>query len=170
MNQSELTEICRVLSETPEKIRLVAKNLTVEEQHFKPDKTQFSILEHICHLRDIEEQGYLVRIEKILGENNPFLPDLDGDKLAISREYQKKDLNLELDIFTRCRAESLLKVIKLSPPELEKVGEMEGLGEITLSKLLLKMFEHDEEHLQAILNLPANFSHLSSKDFFEFSK
>jgi len=37
-----------------------------------------SELEHVCHLRDIEQDGYHVRIHRMLEESNPSLLSLDG--------------------------------------------------------------------------------------------
>jgi hypothetical protein len=42
----------------------------------------FSALEHVCHVRDIERDGYRVRIRRLLDENDPSLVSLDGDELA----------------------------------------------------------------------------------------
>ena len=33
----------------------------------------FSAIEHVCHLRDIEQDGYHVRIRRMLDESNPWL-------------------------------------------------------------------------------------------------
>lgn len=158
MNQEELVEVCRFLSETPETVRLAAKYLTVEEQCFKPSETEFSILEHVCHLRDIEEHGYLVRIEKLLSESMPFLTDVDGNRLAIERKYQEKNLILELDAFTRYRAESLSRLGTISALDLANKGELEGFGQIKLSELLVRMRDHDEEHLQTLCHLADQIS------------
>src|SRR5215213_3163427 len=99
MLRKELTEVCRFLSETPENIRLMTESLSAEKQRVKPGDNDFSILEHVCHLRDIEEKGYGARIEKILNEDAPFLPDIDGGRLAREREYQKRKLIDELEVF-----------------------------------------------------------------------
>ena len=42
------------------------------------------MLEHVCHLRDIEVEGYAPRLKRILSEDGPFLPDIDGRRLASS--------------------------------------------------------------------------------------
>lgn len=160
MKPSEQMEVCQFLSETPNNIRLITEKLTIENQRFKPNEKEFSVLEHICHLRDIEEEGYSLRIEKILTEENPFLADIDGDKLAVEREYQLKNLAAELEKFAECRAKSLSLIRKSSLEDLERTGEMEGVGAIKLGKLLTIMLEHDEEHLQALHHLCGHQSNI----------
>lgn len=151
--KQEFSEVCKFLSETPEKIRLMVNSLTAEEQRSKPSDGGFSVLGNVCHLRDIEERGYLNRIEKILSEDDPFLPDIDGDRLAVERDYQNQNLSEELAVFSRCREDSLLFLEKSSPEDLSRTATLETVGEITLGELLLKMREHDGEHLQAISEL-----------------
>jgi hypothetical protein len=163
MNQKELLEVCGFLSDTPNKIRLMVESLTAEEQRSKPTEGGFSVLENICHLRDIEEKGYRNRIERILSEENPFLPDIDGDKLALEREYQKQNLFTELSVFSANRAESLSLIRKSSSEDLERTGVLENVGQITLSKLLLIMSEHDREHLQSLSDLCRNINNPSCR-------
>jgi hypothetical protein len=131
----------------------MVETLTIKEQRIKPEGDGFSILENICHLRDIEERGYRVRIKKILNEDNPVLPDVDGALLAIEREYQKQNPKDELNEFSKYRAESLSLIKKISLEDLTRTGVMENVGEITLEKLLTIMCEHDQGHLQEISDL-----------------
>jgi hypothetical protein len=42
-----------------------------------PSET-FTAIEQICHVRDIETDGYRVRIGRLLREENPTLLSLDG--------------------------------------------------------------------------------------------
>src|SRR5688500_19594160 len=45
------------------------------------------------YLRDIETEGYTVRIGQLLEEEDPLLRDLDGDRLAIERRYIEQDVD-----------------------------------------------------------------------------
>src|SRR5690242_11175483 len=40
----------------------------------------FSLLEHVWHLHDIDERGYLQRVERTLSTKRPELPDVDGER------------------------------------------------------------------------------------------
>lgn len=48
-------------------------------------------IEQLCHVRDIEIEGYQRRIERTLAERNPFLPSMDTDALARDRRYAIAD-------------------------------------------------------------------------------
>ena len=41
----------------------------------------------LCHVRDIEIDGYHVRLRRMLDEDRPLLVSIDGDALAIERRY-----------------------------------------------------------------------------------
>jgi hypothetical protein len=51
-------------------------------------------------LRDIDGDGYRERVERMLAEERPSLPDIDGDALARQRDYQSQDLEEALSSFT----------------------------------------------------------------------
>jgi hypothetical protein len=109
---------------------------------------EFSVLEHLCHLRDIEAEGYALRIERILKESSPFLADIDGSRLAIERSYNDQDPKLALRAFTVARTKNVEKLIGLDSKELKREGNLEGVGQVTLERLICLMWEHDESHLE----------------------
>jgi hypothetical protein len=39
-------------------------------------------------MRDMERDAYLERYRRILGEENPSLPDVDGDRYAVEGDYR----------------------------------------------------------------------------------
>ena len=63
------------LSQATEEIVRLTSGLTDAELRWKDAEGNFSALENICHLRDIEIEGYTARIKRILEENNPSLAD-----------------------------------------------------------------------------------------------
>src|SRR5260370_33437178 len=70
-------------------------------------RAEFSALENICHLRDIEVEGYTVRVNKILTENDPVLTDIDGGRLAIDRAYNNKNIDEALEAFALARRQNI---------------------------------------------------------------
>lgn len=153
MKQEELARFLSTLSETPDRIWQLTQGLDPKALTWKPSAGAFSVLENVCHLRDIEAEGYLVRIERILREARPTLPDLDGNKLAREREYNSQDLTAVLDAFRTARARSLTLLKGAKPASWEREGHWDGVGRITLEEVLLKMIEHDRGHLDEINQL-----------------
>jgi DNA-binding XRE family transcriptional regulator len=119
----------------------------------KPAGGGFSLVEHVCHLRDIDGDGYRVRLERMLTEQCPTLPDLDGDALARERAYQSADLAAALASFTTTRLAIAARLAKLSPDERRHTGLMAGTTEITVEGLVEIMAAHDSEHLDQLNDL-----------------
>jgi hypothetical protein len=98
----------------------------------------------------LENEGYLERIKKILSDPNPDLPDFDGDKVAFERQYQEQDAFSALENFKSSRRESVSFFSSLTKEQLNRTGQLEGLGKITLENLLCLMLQHDETHLKEL--------------------
>ena len=63
----------------------------------------FTAIEQVCHVRDVEIEGYHVRFERTLREANPFLPDLGSEALAVARNYAAADVAVVLADFRAAR-------------------------------------------------------------------
>lgn len=153
MTREDFKHLIKSLAETPENVRQLVKNLLNDELRWNPAAEDFSCLEHVCHLRDIEREWYAVRIWKLLHEKQPFLSDIDGDKLARERNYNNRSLELALDDFSQARKQNVRAISDLSTNQLKRSGTFENLGPITLEKLLLMMLKHDDEHFRALDDL-----------------
>lgn len=81
-------------------IKKVLELFPVDKLNWKPNSWEgnpgenFSAIEQICHLRDIETERYHHRIQSILRENAPDLSSIDGYELAIQRDYKNKFYHL----------------------------------------------------------------------------
>lgn len=153
VNHPELQSLVAFLEATPEFIRRVTEGLSPAELKRKPSEREFSVLEHVWHLRDIETEGYCVRINKLLCENRPVLHDIDGGKLAEERGYNNLDFVEGLVAFTRARIDNVHSIKGLTPEQLNRSGIFEGAATITLGRVLQMMREHDEAHLKELNDL-----------------
>jgi hypothetical protein len=64
-------------------------------------------IEQLCHVRDIEIEGYQKRFHRTLTESNPQLESLDTDGLAQTRSYATADDREVLAAFRAARAQTL---------------------------------------------------------------
>ncbi|WP_421240849.1 hypothetical protein [Aeromonas enteropelogenes] len=64
---------------------------------------RFSARGHLCHLLDIETQGYQVRFRRTLEESLPALASLDGYQLAQDNQYRQQDPAVQLARFRAAR-------------------------------------------------------------------
>ena len=62
-----------------------------------------TIRQQICHLRDIEDEGYLVRFNRLLHENEPALDSIDTYALVESRRYDLTSVDTALAEFGHAR-------------------------------------------------------------------
>jgi DinB superfamily len=104
----------------------------------------------VCHVLDIEVDGYQVRIRRTLNESNPFLPSLDTEALARDRHYSQQDATAVLQKFREARIETLRMIRTLSPEQLARPAQFEGYGPVTLRSLVHYLCSHDQQHLSGL--------------------
>jgi hypothetical protein len=150
MDQKEFHAIVAYLNSTPEVISQLTRDLSEEQLKRRPSENEFSALEQVWHLRDIEVEGYSVRIKKLLTEDQPTLHDINGAKLAAERGYNNLNLQPGLEQFIQARKENISKLKGLAIEELSRSGTFENAEGITLERVILMMREHDAEHLNEL--------------------
>jgi len=127
----------------------------VSDTKRKASPGEWAIVENICHLRDIEAEGYVVRIAQLLREDDPLLRDLNGEQLAIDRRYIEDDCGSALRAFADARARSVALLRDADERAFTREGTFENAGRVTLEKLVSMMREHDAGHLRDIALLAA---------------
>jgi hypothetical protein len=151
--RQELSGIIASLEETPEVVRRLRDGFEGDELRTRADDGSFSLVEQVCHLRDIEREGYGARIEKILSEELPPLADIKGGALAAERRYNEQRFEEGLEEFSEARRRNASVLRGLTDAQFERRGALEGVGEVTLARLVSMMREHDAEHLDQLREL-----------------
>src|SRR3982751_3215309 len=67
----------------------------------------FTAIEQVCHVRDIEIEGYHVRLQRTLQETSPLLPSIDSERLAVERSYGTANVDEVFAAFRIARAQTL---------------------------------------------------------------
>ena len=145
---TEFTALLTFLNETPNQFANSIAGLSNAEVRFQNSPDEFSVLENICHLRDLELQGYTPRIRRILAESNPSLADFDGARVAAESSYNYEQPDFALQAFQTARRENVEVLRALIERQLKREGTLDGVGTITLRRLAEMMREHDEGHLE----------------------
>ena len=162
MSRQVVSNIIKRLEEMPALMRRMGDGLTAEELKWKPSLEEFSFVEQVCHLRDLEREGYGVRVEKLMTQPLPLLPDFDGARMARERDYKAQNYDAALGEFVEARQRNVDVVRNLSSDELSRRGTLEGVGDVTLEDLLTLMHEHDSGHLNEMRAMRERL--LSQKD------
>ncbi|HGL4257691.1 DinB family protein [Burkholderia dolosa] len=107
----------------------------------------FSPLGQLCHVRDIEIDGYHVRLRRMLEEDHPLLVSIDGDALAIERRYDAAHAFDVLAAIREARRETVELLARTTPEQFARTGEFEGYGALTVRGLVHYLCSHDQQHL-----------------------
>lgn len=107
-------------------------------------------IEQVCHVRDIEIEGYQRRIERTLAEDNPFLPSLDTNVMARERRYGEANAREVMIAFRGARAKTLRIIEGLTPAQLARTAVFEGYGPVTVQSLIHYLCSHDQQHLAGL--------------------
>jgi len=110
----------------------------------------FNAIEHVCHVRDIEVDGYQVRLRRALTEDNPVLDTLDGYALARERAYGQCAAGDALARFRLARAETLRQLSGLSPAAYARPAFFAEHGALTVRSLVHLLASHDQQHLAGL--------------------
>jgi hypothetical protein len=144
-----MADFPRQLEQFYEAIPESHRNWTPPSWEGIPSET-FSALGQVCHVRDIEIDGYHVRIQRTLAEANPLLASLDGYVLEQERSYATADAREALAAFSAARAKTMAILTGLPPEALERTAEFEGYGALTLRSLVHYLCSHDQQHLAGL--------------------
>lgn len=107
-------------------------------------------LEQVCHVRDIEIDGYHVRFQRTRDESHPTLASIDTDALVIERAYGKADATQALLDFRAARARTVTLLAGLAPEQFDRTAVFEGYGTVTLRGLVHYLCSHDQQHLAGL--------------------
>jgi hypothetical protein len=144
------------LAEFPRQLAAHYATIPPELEHWKPaswegiPSERYSAREQICHVRDIEIDGYHVRFRRTLEEAHPFLPSVDGDSLVTERSYATADAAVVLEEFRTARAQTIELISQLTPEQLARTAHFEDYGALTLRSLVHYLCSHDQQHLAGL--------------------
>jgi hypothetical protein len=110
----------------------------------------FTAIQQICHVRDIEIEGYQVRFRRTLEENAPLLHSIDSEAVARERDYASADAAKVFAEFRAARGQTLKLLRELDEQQLERSAVFEGYGPVSLRGLIHYLCSHDQQHLAGL--------------------
>src|SRR5712675_2432249 len=131
MRPSTLRSATAILAAMPDQLERLWRAVPSGFELWKPASWDgipgetFTALEQVCHVRDIEVDGYQERIRRVLAEADPFLPSLDGYALAKDRRYADADAAEALASFRTARTRTLALIDRRSDQEMQRGGVFE---------------------------------------------
>ena len=154
MDQAERERYLDIVRSTPDRLKAALAGVPRKLLVWRPAPGKWSIHEIVCHMRDAERDGYLHRYSKILAEDNPVFPDVDGDKLALERQYGRMNLREVVRDWRAARKEVVAVLKKVKREQWQRTGTNESLGPMSLEVILQRQaLGNDEAHLGQIENI-----------------
>jgi DinB superfamily len=152
MNAVTLT----ALAEFPRHLEAHYAAIPVDYKNWAPQSWEgipsepFTAIEQIAHVRDIEIDGYQVRIHRMLNELNPTLVSIDGEALARARSYATAEPTEIFDTFQQARSLTIDLVSGLTSEQFSRRAVFPGYGSLTLRSLVHYLCSHDQQHLAGL--------------------
>lgn len=162
MDQAERDRSLEIIRSTPDRLKAALAGVPRKLLTWRPAPGKWSIHEIVCHMRDAERDGYLYRYRRVLAEDNPTFPDVDGDKLALERQYGRMNLREAVRDWRAARKEVLALLKKIRPEQWQRIGTHESLGPMSLEIILKRQaLGNDEAHLGQIEHIKKRWDILS---------
>lgn len=140
------------LAGSADAMQRLIEHLPAAGGYTRPAGGGFSLAEQIWHLADLDEFGWVPRLQRLLGEPRPRLPGVDGDRLAVERRYQQRPWRGAARRFIAQRRRALRCLGHFDLEVLRRPAVFAGRA-TTAGAVLAAMVAHDREHRLAIASL-----------------
>ncbi|MGF6931428.1 hypothetical protein OKW41_000567 [Paraburkholderia sp. UCT70] len=145
-NRLPFGEVIDALLLTPGELSEVVSRIPVAAWRQRPEGTGFALVEHACHLRDLDVV-FAERIRAVRTEHLPIIGSVDGTALADERNYIGQDLKDAVEAFRRSRGHFCKSLRRLRAEQLMRCGLRDGVRRMTLEELVRELLDHDRTHL-----------------------
>ncbi len=141
------------LALTADVLRSLLDGITTEETGWKPEPGRWSIAEVLEHLSHVEGHGFRSRVEQMVNEDSPLLPEYDQEAFAAAGQYSGREAEESFAHFEEQRDDNLVYLESLPPAVVKRTGRHEKLGDITVGQLLNEWAFHDLGHVRQLAEL-----------------
>ena len=124
----------------------------IADQDHGPDS--FTLREVLAHLADWEPI-WLERIQRIVQEDVPVLPNIDEGKMAELNGYKTTPVDVSLDNFTKGRAALVEYLQSLPDDAFARQGIRPEIGNISVKDIATIVLAHDTYHIAQLAKYTA---------------
>lgn len=140
-----------ILRSTPAALDSFYRDSGEESLTRRPRPDEWSQTEILCHLRDVEAEVNLERVDRVLNEDNPFIIGQDTDPWAQQRNYICQNGLDALGTFTNLRNKLVKQVEQILPMDWDRPARHTILGPTSLKELIRIITAHDRLHIKQSL-------------------
>ena len=138
------------LRSTPAALDSLCVQVAPENWNQRPEPHEWCQTEILCHLRDVELEVNLFRVEKVLAERNPFLSGQDTDPWSEKRVYICQDGPQALQSYIEARQQLIALLEHLTPADWQRTARHAIFGPTTLREIVSIICAHDRLHIRQI--------------------
>ncbi|MAT41052.1 MAG: hypothetical protein CL609_01840 [Anaerolineaceae bacterium] len=139
-----------ILRSTPAGLETILKNISLEESKAKPIKDEWSIVEIISHLYDVDKEVNIPRLKKLKSSQEPFFTAINTDDWAVIKNYQENQFPKIFNLFIQTRLELIDEILSLSEEDWAKTISHTVFGPTTVLEIIKFIAQHDRIHIQQI--------------------
>jgi FMN phosphatase YigB (HAD superfamily) len=135
----------------PAMIDRLCRDLPESAWHHRAKPGEWSPVEIISHLRDVDREINLPRVEKIISETNPFIAGIDSDPWAEQRGYNQENGSRALRDYLLSRFD-LVNALEFKPDDTwRRPARHTIFGPTQLTELMGITVGHDRLHVQQVI-------------------
>lgn len=142
----EWGQLLAALAEGPDDARARLETAGPERWSRPPRAGAWSAVAVLCHLRDADRDVYLPRLDRMLAETQPEIPDVDMRGWDQSRAYAAQRPADVLAQWGEARARLLARLAPLGRADWARVGVHSIRGPFPLGEMVRAWVEHDLSH------------------------
>lgn len=138
------------LKAAPAAMDTLTHKLSENDLHKRPSEGEWCSTEVLAHLRDVDTNVNLKRVEQILDEDMPFIPGIETDRWAEERNYYAENGQAALKGFMDGRMRLVEALEHLRPLDWNRPARHAIFGPTTLAELMEFITTHDTNHIRQV--------------------
>ena len=127
---------------------LVGRHPQIEDWSHAPAGGRWSAVQVLAHLLDVDREVYLPRVERLLGEDEPVVPDQPAHTWVADRGHARADRDATLHGWLEARGALVARLVPLGPAEWRRFGWHSTRGPYPLGDMVRNWVEHDLAHVR----------------------
>jgi carbonic anhydrase/acetyltransferase-like protein (isoleucine patch superfamily) len=158
MSFLEWGRILAVLAESPEWVAVRLARHGEERFRVPPGPGRWSAVEVLCHVRDADVDIFVSRLERVLTDERPEVPDVDMTGWEDRRRYRQTSPGEALEAWRAARSRLLARLAPLTPREWSRIAFHSVRGPYPLADMVRYWADHDLAHRRQIAEALGDFS------------
>lgn len=119
----------------------------------RPEPTEWSLVEIISHITDVDAEVNLPRLKLLREQTNPFFAAIETDQWADERHYIENNVYSQMEMFIANRKLLIDQFSSLSKHDFEKTIQHAIFGPTSVLEIFKFISQHDRIHINQIFKV-----------------